>query len=217
MNEQFTQGTLQPFRCTGKLVRFGEFELRPEGRELRKHGVRIKIQPKPLLILCALTECPGELVTREALRHRLWSDGSFVDFESGLNTATNRLRAALGDSAERPIYIQTVSRVGYRFICPVEVVEGGGDAPSNIGPDSKLTAQSVARHEHVQSALVATLKRLGSRPKSYVVLLLVVAALVWLIFAHLKGLVSWSQAHLSIHHASQSTVQMPTFLLKALH
>lgn len=215
MNEQSSEEPLEPFRCTGKSIRFGEFELRPEGRELRKHGVPVKIQPKPLLILCALAEHPEELVTRDALRRRLWSEGSFVDFESGLNTAMNRLRAALGDSAERPIYIQTVARVGYRFICPVEVVESGGDSRSKNGPTSRHTDHSFARAQRLQSGLSATQKGLGLRSRSYVVLLLLVAALVWLILGHLKGLVSWSEAHFSIHHKSQSTVQMPT-LLKAL-
>ena len=106
--------------CTSKVIRFGPFELRPETRELLKLGIRIKLQVKPFQVLETLAARPGELVTREELRSRLWPSGTFVDFESGLNTAINRLRAALGESAEHPRYIETLPRLGYRFICPVE-------------------------------------------------------------------------------------------------
>lgn len=109
----------RPPKTAEKFMRFGAFEFRTDIYELRKHGVRMKVQTKPLAILHALIENPGELVTREDLCRRLWPDGTFVDFESGLNTATNRLRVALGDSAEQPRYIETLPRRGYRFICPV--------------------------------------------------------------------------------------------------
>src|SRR5262250_3783978 len=102
------------------VVRFGIFELNRRAGELRKHGTRIRLQPKPMHILCALLERPGEIVTRDELKARLWPDDTFVDFESGLNTAVNRLRLALGDSAENPRYIETVARSGYRFIAPAQ-------------------------------------------------------------------------------------------------
>ncbi len=105
---------------SNRLVRFGAFELFLETGELRKHGVRVRLQGKPFQILSALLEQPGQLVTREQLRSRLWSSDTFVDFESGLNTAVNRLRVALGDSADSPIYIETLARLGYRFIAPVQ-------------------------------------------------------------------------------------------------
>src|SRR5215831_17241238 len=102
------------------VVQFGVFELNRRAGELRKHGTRIRLQPKPMQILCALLERPGEIVTRDELKARLWLDDTFVDFESGLNTAVNRLRLALGDSAEHPRYIETEARSGYRFIAPVQ-------------------------------------------------------------------------------------------------
>lgn len=108
---------------THKVVRFGVFELDASTGELRKQGVKLKLQGRPLQVLQALLENPGQIVTREELRRRLWSADVFVDFESGLNTAANRLRITLGDSAENPRYIETLSRTGYRFIAPVEVVE----------------------------------------------------------------------------------------------
>jgi DNA-binding winged helix-turn-helix (wHTH) protein len=101
------------------VFRFGAFELRTETGQLFKNGVRIKLQIKPLQILKVLLARPGQLVTREELCSELWPAGTFVDFESGLNTATNRLRVALQDSADGPRYIETLPRLGYRFICPV--------------------------------------------------------------------------------------------------
>src|SRR5919108_1492381 len=102
------------------VVQFGIFELNRRAGELRKHGTRIRLQPKPMHLLCALIERPGEIVTRDELKARLWPDDTFVDFESGLNTAVNRLRLALGDSAEHPRYIETEARSGYRFIAPAQ-------------------------------------------------------------------------------------------------
>src|ERR1051325_3568670 len=95
------------------LIRFGPFDFNPETGELWKQGIRIRLQPKPLRILCALLENPGAIITREELCRRLWPEGVFVDFESGVNTAVNRLRIALSDSAEQPRYIETLARVGY--------------------------------------------------------------------------------------------------------
>jgi eukaryotic-like serine/threonine-protein kinase len=105
------------------VVRFGVFELDVRAGELRKQGVKLKLQAKPLQILQALLEHPGQVVTREQLRHRLWASDVFVDFDNGLNTAANRLRITLGDSADNPRYVETLARTGYRFIAPVEVVE----------------------------------------------------------------------------------------------
>jgi Tol biopolymer transport system component/DNA-binding winged helix-turn-helix (wHTH) protein len=105
------------------VFRFGPFDLDPASGALRKHGVRIKAGSQPLDILIALLERPGEVVTREELRARLWPDGVHVDFEHNLNKAVNRLRDVLNDSAERPRYIETIPKRGYRLIPPVERVE----------------------------------------------------------------------------------------------
>jgi eukaryotic-like serine/threonine-protein kinase len=104
------------------VLRFGPFELDRRSGELRKRGVKLKLQGKPLHLLEALLERPGEIVSREALQARLWPSDVFVDFEAGLNTAANRLRIVLGDSAENPRYIETLPRTGYRFVAPVEEV-----------------------------------------------------------------------------------------------
>jgi DNA-binding winged helix-turn-helix (wHTH) protein len=100
--------------------RFGPFEVWVETGELRKHGRRIHLQRKPFEILAAVLEQPGRLVSREILRQRLWASDTFVDFDNGLNTALSKLREALGDTAEKPRYIETFERRGYRFLAPVQ-------------------------------------------------------------------------------------------------
>ncbi len=102
------------------VVRFGLFELDLKSGELRRNGSRIRIPQQPIQVLALLLERPGEAVTREELRQRLWSPDTFVDFDHGLNKSVQKLRDALGDSAESPRFIETIPRVGYRFIAPVK-------------------------------------------------------------------------------------------------
>jgi len=97
-------------------MRVGRFELEVNTRELHDGATRIRLQRQPFEILCALLERPGDVVTRHELRHRLWPDGTFVDFEHSLNTAIKRLRAALGHGRGRPTIVETVPRRGYRYI-----------------------------------------------------------------------------------------------------
>jgi len=137
-----------------RAVQFGAFEVKLDTGELRKSGIRINLQGKPFQILQALLEQPGEVVTREELQSRLWPGDSMVDFESGLNTAANRLRLALGDSAENPRFVETVARIGYRFVAavtelPAQQTEPGlpvADAPAPISsPDSQPSAMAALR------------------------------------------------------------------------
>src|SRR5215467_493803 len=104
-----------PFRTRG----FGVFEVDLRAAELRKHGVRIKLQEQPFQILSLLLDHPGEVVTREEIREKLWPAHTFVDFDRSLNKAMTKLRAALGDSADSPRYVETIPRHGYRFLAPV--------------------------------------------------------------------------------------------------
>jgi DNA-binding winged helix-turn-helix (wHTH) protein len=143
---------LDPARA---VLRFGPFELDRRSGELRKHGVKLKLQAKPLQILEALLERPGEIVSREALRSRLWPSDVFVDFEAGLNTAANRLRIVLGDTAENPRYIETLPRTGYRFVAPVEEV--GTEPP---GRRRRFAFTPTARGAAAAIALVALLAAL---------------------------------------------------------
>jgi eukaryotic-like serine/threonine-protein kinase len=113
-------------------VRFGSFEVSFASRELRKHGVRVRLPGQPFDILAILLEHTGDVVTREELRQRLWAADTFVDFEHGMNNAVKNLRAALGDSADHPLYIETLARVGYRFIAPLD--QSGSTSNHARGP-----------------------------------------------------------------------------------
>jgi Tol biopolymer transport system component/DNA-binding winged helix-turn-helix (wHTH) protein len=104
-------------------VRFGVFEADSRSGELRKHGMRIRLQGLPFKLLALLLERPGELVTREELQQRIWDDSTVVDFDHSIGSAVNKVREALGDSAESPRYIETLARKGYRFIAPVQVID----------------------------------------------------------------------------------------------
>lgn len=113
------------------------FEVDLAAGELRKGGVKIKLQDQPFRVLVALLARPGEVVTREELREKLWRDGTFVDFDRGVNTAINKIREALGDSASHPRFVETLPRRGYRFVGPVD---GVGRQPTDGTADSTVAA-----------------------------------------------------------------------------
>jgi len=108
------------------ILRFGVFEVDLRAGELRKQGKGIKVQEQPFRVLTVLLQRPGEVVTREELRNQNWPPDTFVDFDNSLNTAINKLREALGDSADSPRFIETLPRRGYRFIAPVDGIPAGG-------------------------------------------------------------------------------------------
>ena len=114
-------------------LRFGDFELDCAAGELHRDGVALRLQGKPLLVLEALLERPGTLVSRDQLRRRLWATDTYVDFDNSLNNAVNRLRAALGDDAAQPRFVETVGRRGYRFTASVERLATTPPAPSPRG------------------------------------------------------------------------------------
>src|SRR6201987_2640975 len=118
-----------------RIVQFGLFEVDLDARELRKSGMRIKLQDQPFQILAMLLERPGEIVTREELQKRLWPQDTFVDFDLSLNSAVKKLRQALNDDSENPRFVETLYRRGYRFIGPVNgtIVNGTtSDAPAQL-------------------------------------------------------------------------------------
>ena len=131
------------------LVRFGVFEADFRTGELRKKGVKVRIQDLPLRALSVLVERPGEIVSREELRQALWPEGVFVEFDQGISSAVRRLREALGDSADNPIFIETVERRGYRWIAPIhppepdpeEKLAAGGSEPENIPAEAPPPAK----------------------------------------------------------------------------
>ncbi|HCT61250.1 MULTISPECIES: transcriptional regulator [Acidobacterium] len=110
-------------------LRFGLFEADLSTGELRKSGIRIRIQAQPFRVLSFLLERPGEVVTREEIQQRLWGSDTIVDFDHSLGTAINKLREALGDSADNPRFIETLARRGYRFLAPVTQVHEHEETP----------------------------------------------------------------------------------------
>src|SRR5436309_6675250 len=112
---------MQDFRSSQGNVRFGAFELDEDAGELRREGIKVRLQEQPLQMLQILLEQPGKVVAREELQKRIWSSDTFVDFDHGINNAIKRLREALADTAETPRYIETLPRRGYRFIADTDV------------------------------------------------------------------------------------------------
>src|SRR5215470_10862512 len=117
-----------------RIVRFATFEVDLQAREVRKGGLKLRLYGQPFEILAMLLAQPGELVSREQFRERLWPTDTFVDFDHGVNTAINRLRDALGDSADNPRFIETLPRRGYRFIAPVESNAPAEQASAPVSP-----------------------------------------------------------------------------------
>ncbi|HXH51238.1 MAG TPA: winged helix-turn-helix domain-containing protein, partial [Terriglobia bacterium] len=138
----------------GRKVRFGVFELDPQTGELRKGGLRIRLQEQPLRVLVSLLERPGELVTREELRKKLWPDDTFVDFDQGLGTAIRKLREALSDSADNPRFIETLPRRGFRFIAPVNGYAGAAVAGPAV-PSQTLEPSARQKSFRRRAVLVA--------------------------------------------------------------
>lgn len=115
-----------------RITRFGSFELDHDGRELRREGSQVRLQEQPLQILTILLDVPGTIVSRDALREKIWPSNTFVDFDHGINNAIKRLREALGDTAETPRFIETIPRRGYRFIGTIHTAQVSSQANGSI-------------------------------------------------------------------------------------
>jgi TolB-like protein/DNA-binding winged helix-turn-helix (wHTH) protein/Flp pilus assembly protein TadD len=173
-------------------MRFGTFEADLGTRELRKSGRRIKLHGQPFAVLALLLERPGEAVPREELRQRLWSTDTFVDFDAGVNTAINRLREALGDSADTPRFIETLPRRGYRFIAPIEAESS--DQPVAPGIPAKPPLS-----DGVQTVAPVLASVHGRRTKAFGLGLAVVVALLIVL--------SWTSVHEHLlRHSSPSHI-----------
>ena len=146
--------------------RFGVFELGSRSRELSGSGGKSKLQEQPFQILSALLERRGEVVTREELRRRIWPGNTFVDFDNGINVAIAKLRHALDDNAEEPEYIETLPRLGYRFIAPAEVLTGAADERASGHPKRSGRLLAWALISTVVVASLAFLALLPNRPAS---------------------------------------------------
>jgi cholera toxin transcriptional activator len=128
-----------------RIARFGVFELDLNTGELRKGGVKLRLQGQPVQVLTLLLERAGDVVTREELREKLWASDTFVDFDHSLNTAINKVREALGDSASSPRYVETLARRGYRFIAPVQAAVQA--SPANAAAAESTTPAQSVPHE----------------------------------------------------------------------
>jgi len=171
-------------------LRFGVFELDLRSGELRKHGLRVRLQEQPFRLLEMLLERPGEVVTREELQKRLWPADTFVDFDHGLNKAINKIREALGDSAESPRFVETVSRRGYRFLAEVKDSEVPVRNPElGAQPRPPVIPPAVPDHPYPPDE-VAEIKNpsLSRAWKISVLLLLLVAAVL-----AIRKLHSWNR------------------------
>lgn len=141
--------------------RFGLFEADADTGELRRQGVAVKLHAQPFQLLLLLLERPGALLTREQIARALWPDGTFVDYEHGVNSAVNRLREALGDTAANPRFVATLARRGYRFVAPVERIGADQTASAN-----GITASQPAQPEEgADSAAAASAPSLDSTPQ----------------------------------------------------
>jgi len=188
--------------------RFGPFYLDAHSGELRKHGIKLKLSGHPIQILIHLLERPGELVTREQLRERLWSADTFVDFDHGLNSAIKRLRQTLLDEADRPRYVETVPRRGYRFISAVELAgeldhsaRNGAPLPSPAASEPAAVPEPVAEPTADEpSAKAARDDEIGRREST-------LGKRHWLVLAGIVGVALFAVAYFSIKSRMRNAAQ----------
>jgi TolB-like protein/DNA-binding winged helix-turn-helix (wHTH) protein/Tfp pilus assembly protein PilF len=147
-----------PSNSSSRIIRFSTFEVNLDTGELRQRGQKVKLQEQPFQVLAALLERPGEVVTREELRSKLWPTDTFVDFDHGLNAAIKRLRDALGESAERPVFIETLARRGYRFIAPVNASTTRGAAEGALSPPTPAAKGFEDLREGIRSRSLPALR-----------------------------------------------------------
>jgi len=157
---------------------FGVFEADEAEGELRKRGLRIKLHSQAFQVLVMLLERPAELVTREEMRQRLWGSDTFVDFDQGLNSAVNKIREALNDSASSPRYVETVAGKGYRFIAPVSLASVRGAGSASAVPEPVLTATPEAS----RGSVLSTPDELPAPPRKLVRILLLLVQVLYLAF-----------------------------------
>ena len=167
------------------MIRFGTFQLDVEAGQLLRNGRVIRLKPQPFKLLALLVSRPGELVTREEIRQVLWGAETFVDFEQGVNTAIRQIRDAMGDEADRPVYIETVPKRGYRFIGPVESLQ----PPDRPRPGTDLNLQK-ALWLNIAELRLAEIRRQERRRR--LILGLVIAGMLLAVLVGGQALMSWS-------------------------
>jgi DNA-binding winged helix-turn-helix (wHTH) protein len=196
--------------------RFGVFEADATTGELRRKGARVRLNAQPFQVLCLLLDRPGELLTREEISRDLWPDGTFVDFDHGVNSAVNRIREALGDTASNPRFVETLARRGYRFIAPVERILAteepgtpaatvaraeGGSIPGAI-PDA--TPAAPAEAARFGGGILATPEELPDTPYAVVLTLFVLLQGMYLAF-YVGALANLAEIQELLSQLNQST------------
>jgi TolB-like protein/DNA-binding winged helix-turn-helix (wHTH) protein/Flp pilus assembly protein TadD len=166
-------------------LRFGVFEVDLRAGELRKHGLRVRLQEQPFQVLAMLLERAGQVVTREALQKKLWPADTFVDFDHGLNKAVNKIRDALGDSAESPRFVETVARRGYRFLAEVKSTDEASLRSPEFAPPRPLAPQTADRGELTDAAAMPQrrLPPLAWKISVFVLLAVIATFAAWKIHA----------------------------------
>ena len=176
--------------------KFDEFEADLRAAELRKGGIRLKLQMQPFQVLVALLERPKEVVTREELRQRLWPQDTFVDFDHGLNTAMVKLRDVLGDSASKPKFIETIAKRGYRFLGDAEVIleQPAVTEPKASAPAEVVQATIGNPNLHPASVSAETESGLPRTSRNTARILFTLTQIMYLIF-YLSALFSWENTY----------------------
>jgi DNA-binding winged helix-turn-helix (wHTH) protein len=159
--------------------RFGAFEADAATGELRRQGIRIKLNAQPFQVLLMLLEHPGVVLTREEISSALWPDGTFVDYDHGVNSAVNRIREALGDAANSPRFVETLARRGYRFVAAVEIIADGSDIrPTHTG----LPQPSSETELRLGNGILSSPEELPETPPTVVQTLFLLLQLMYLGF-----------------------------------
>ena len=141
-------------KAPSRLISFGDFTVDPKAGELRKHGLKIKLQEQPFQILVMLLERPGEVVTREEVRRKLWPNDTVVEFEHSIGTAIKKLRQALGDDAENPHFIETLPRRGIRLLVPVNGPDKAAEAAQRWREIERLCQAALDRPENQRATFL---------------------------------------------------------------
>ena len=156
-SSQFTSSTENAFAPPARYVRFGSFHLDLRKEELLKDGTRVRLQSKVYQALLALLEKPGEVVTREALRMRLWPADTHVNYDANVNTTVNKLRQVLGDSPDQPTFVDTIPRKGYSFVAKIEYLDQPAPQQAQNPEGNASAAAEMVSRESKNSLLRAAL------------------------------------------------------------
>jgi DNA-binding winged helix-turn-helix (wHTH) protein len=162
--------------------RFGAYEADAASGELRRQGLRVKLNSQPFQVLLLLLERPGEVLTREEISRELWPDGTFVDYEHGVNSAVNRIREALGDKAGHARFVETLARRGYRFVAPVERIAPGENPTPSAPPSPAATEQTALPESKPRFRILASPQELPKASYSLVQTLFVLLQFMYLGF-----------------------------------